>query len=189
MHYLGGSINLLGNDALLRYGGAFIKAYERFLKGLENGDFVYTNEEEMRCYLFSEYIKYLQENDFPRPYHIFVDYKVDGRKIDLVIQIVEEKVEKVIAIEVKLDPALSGIEEDLIKLREMIEKGLAIRGIFITLAFSDYQLKKRLKEEGVFSKFGLNADGKGDRGFVQWRTIKTPYTSKSIDALYIILWK
>ncbi|MEM3828809.1 MAG: hypothetical protein QXP36_06310 [Conexivisphaerales archaeon] len=173
-------------DLLLEYGVAFGKAYERFLEGLKNGEFVYTNEQEIRCYLFSEYIKYLQEQGFPKPYHVFVDYKVDDKIIDLALPIDEGKI---IAVEIKHDPFPSGIEEDLSRLKEMIENNIALRGIFVTLAYSDYELKNRLREQGVFSKFGLNEDGESPRGYVEWRTLKTPYHPKLIDALFIILRK
>lgn len=179
--------SLSEKDLLLEYGMAFGKAYERFLEGLKNGDFVYTNEQEIRCYLFSEYIKYLQEQDFPKPYHAFVDYKVSDKIIvDLALPINEGKI---IAVEIKHDPSPSGIEEDLLRLKEMIENNIAIRGIFVTLAYSDYELKNQLKEQGVFSKFGLNEEGESQRGYVEWHRLKTPNHPKPIDALFIILRK
>lgn len=173
-------------DLLLKYGMAFGKAYERFLEGLKNGDFVYLNEQEIRCYLFSEYIKYLREGDFPKPYHVFVDYRVNDKVIDLALPIDEGKV---IAVEIKFNPSPSGIEEDLSKLREIMENNLALRGIFVTLAYSDYGLKNRLREQGTFSRFGLHEEGESDRGYVEWRTLKTLHHPKLIDALFIILRK
>jgi len=174
------------NDKILLYGAAISKAYENFLKGVEKGDIVYTNEQEIRCFLFMEYISYLREEKFPKPYHIFVDYKIDDKIIDMAVPIDEKKV---MAIEIKYNPSPAGVVEDLTKLKELINKNIALRGVFMTFALRDYKLRDRLKERGIFSKFSLKEEGESDSGSVSWQTIESPYDHKSIDALFIVLWK
>jgi len=171
------------SDEML-YGIAIGKAWEKFLKRVENGEFIYHNEQEMRCFFFAECLRYLGQY-FGPPYAIFVDYKVDNRQIDLAIPINEH----IFAIEIKLNPHPYGAEHDLIRLRELVDKNIAVRGAFMTLALSDYGLKERLREREIFKKIGLKEEGESDFGYVMWHTFQRSLDSKALDALCVFLWR
>jgi len=171
-------------EELLVYCDAIGKAYERFWKKFENGDIVFTNEQEIRCHLYAEYLQYLREKGLPKPHHAFLDYRIDNKIIDFAVLTNHEKV---IAVEIKYDPNPSGIEEDLAKLRELVDKNLVSIGIFITSALSDYKLKERLRD--ILPKFGLKENGESDLGFVEWHTFRRPNFPALVDALWITLWK
>jgi len=161
-------------------------AWKGLLKKLESGDYDYRNEQELRCLLFTECLKHLQEKEFRKPYSIFVDYRINDSLIDLAFPIGENKV---LAVEIKGDPSPSNVEEDLVKLREFLDNTRAIRGLFLSIARSDYGLRERLKEQQIFDKFGLKEEGEGKHGLVEWYTFRTPYFSSPLDALFVVLWR
>lgn len=94
---------------------------------------------------------------------------------------------KIIAVEIKYGLSPSKVEKDLAKLRDLIDKDLAWVVKFLALAPSDDKLMERLKNRGIFSKFGLKEEGKSDLGFVAWQTFEMPHVC-NFDALSITLW-
>jgi len=89
------------------------------------------------------------------------------------------EMEPIIAIEIKLDPKPAKIEGDLRRLRELIEKGAVARGVFLTLAFSEYKLKELLEEQGIFQRFKVRR--------VEWYSFRRPIDGRDIDALFLVL--
>ena len=156
-------------------------AWNNVLKGMKEGVYVHTNESDIRCLLFHECSKLLEQ----RGYKVFVisDYKVDDKRVDLaLLPPITDSVDEdhIIAVEIKYDPAPSKIEADLLKLRELLDKGTAVRGVFLTLACSEYGLRERLERRGIFQKFTFRD--------VEWHSLRRPWgRHKHIDALLLVL--
>ncbi len=166
------------------------KSWENFLKDVEDFEYHHSNEEDIRCYLFAkcyELLKIYERNRLV----LHADDKIMDKTIDLTLSSPSLKTVAV-AMEIKYNPDPQKIEEDLRRLRELLEKKKIHYGLFVTLALSKYELKKRLKDLGILEKFGLKEEGSSNYGYVEWRTIQRPTPSDRpdlalVDALFICL--
>jgi len=151
-------------------------AWKRLLRGIENSIYyLYVSESDLRCLLFHECLKLCEQKGL-----LFTEYKLGNKRVDLAFHLfVLAEREFIIAIEIKHDPKPAKIEKDLKKLHELIEEGAVVRGVFLTLAFSEYRLKKRLEEQGIFQRFKVRN--------VEWHSFKRRIDGKNIDALFVVL--
>ena len=156
-------------------------AWKNVLKGMEEGAYLHTDESDIRCLLFHECLKLLEQSGY-KVFLVFSDYKVGNRRVDLallppIVHLVDE--ERIIAVEIKYNPEPSKIEADLLKLRELLDEGTAVRGVFLTLARSEYGLRERLERHGIFQKFAFRD--------VEWHSFRRPWDGTHLDALLLIL--
>jgi len=158
-------------------------AWRQLLRGIEKSSthylyHLYVSESDLRCLLFHECLKLLKLCE--QKGLLFTEYKIDNKRVDLAFHLlVPAERELIIAIEIKHDPKPAKIEKDLKKLHELIEEGAVVRGVFLTLASSDYRLKERLERQGVFRRFKVRS--------VEWHSFKRRIDGKNIDALFVVL--
>jgi len=167
---------------LRRYARLVPHAWERYLAKLKRGEyFPPLNEDDMRCFLFSECLDVMRRKRFDKPYEIFVEYReiYEGKKADLAIGLLEEGA-AFVAVELKHHPHLEGIEEDILKLREAT-KSKAIWGIFLMLGPETYKYQENLDLKAL----GIEEDG-ANSAFT-WSKIKPKHSNKSLETLLVIL--
>ena len=151
-------------------------AWRQLLRGIESSTYLHVSESDLRCLLFHECLKLCEQRGIV-PF-LFTEYKINDKRVDLALHLMAEK-ELIIAIEIKHDPKPAKIEEDLKRLRELIEGGAVVRGVFLTLASSEYRLKERLEEQGIFQRFKVRS--------VEWHSFKRLIDGRNIDALFVVL--
>ena len=159
-------------DELLR---VLRDAWKNVLKGMEEGAYLHTDEGDIRCLLFHECLKLLEQKG-ERVFFIFSDYQVDGERVDLALLVDEEHI---IAAELKYAPMPSKMEEDLRKLHRLLDEGIAVGGVFLALARNEYGLRERLERQGIFRRFAFRD--------VEWHSFRRPWDGTHLDALLLIL--
>lgn len=166
-------------EELKRYAQIFPKAWKKFLTKLENEEiYIPMNEAEMRCYLFSECLSIMHEENFPKPFEITVEDKeiLEGKRADISLGLLKDG--KFVGVELKRFPDFESIKDDIKKLSEFV-KNKVIFTFFGMIANSKYNYKKNINLES------LGIQQEGDNSFYEWSLIEPPTAKIKLETLLV----
>lgn len=155
-------------EELLKYRDIFTRAWETFLKRIEEGRIlVPVNEAEFRCHLFSICLSIMQEQKLPTPYQIFAEQELlDDTRLDLGLGYYENERGRLAAIELYF-PTNSDVVSDLKKLKEYEESKHVVYCFFAMIGNPEYVNEQSLG----LSELGIEKNGK--HSFYQWHMLKS----------------
>jgi len=156
-------------------------AWYSYLDQIKRGEHPFPfNENEMRCFFFSECLEIMRKGRFSKPYQISVENKeiLEGRSADLALGWTD--IGSFIAVELKRFPAVEEVKEDIEKLHQATE-AKAICGFFLALCDATYDYRKNLDLRA------LDIEENGRHSWFAWKTIKPKHLDILIDALIVFL--
>lgn len=149
------------------------EAWTELQNDIANLKFGHITESDIQCELYCRITTKLKKRKLDQYFGLMhSEVKLLGHKVDLVLldPMGSEKVYAGIEIKQITSPDL--VKEDLEKLKNLVSKNMIKVGVFLSLSNKTYGLRKKLSEQRIFEKLGLEDDKQTPEGKVNWSQIK-----------------
>lgn len=172
------------------------EAWTELQNDVANLKFGHITESDIQCELYCKITTKLKERKLDQTFGLLhSEVKLLGHKVDLILldPMGSEKVYAGIEIKRITSPEL--VKEDLENLKKLINKNKIKVGVFLSVSNKTYELRKKMSEQRIFEKLGLEDDKQTPEGMVIWSQIKRDERVKKagvqqhLDSLQVIMGK